>query len=139
MQIGRLREAWKAPSKSGEFRGGWILTDDRVPPFRREGRRFESCRPDKESPVQFVLGFLIFEPMHFVYILFSKTTNRYYCGETADLSDRLKRHNGGRSKSTKAGIPWDMVKTFEVENRSEARILERRIKSRGIERFLNDS
>ncbi|WP_370391063.1 GIY-YIG nuclease family protein [uncultured Winogradskyella sp.] len=35
-----------------------------------------------------------------VYILFSKAKNRYYVGQTADIDDRLSRHNKGLVKST---------------------------------------
>ena len=61
---------------------------------------------------------------HFVYILKSQTTGRYYCGETQDIEDRLERHNSGRSKSTQSGSPWELVQLLEIENRSEARKLE---------------
>jgi len=54
------------------------------------------------------------------------------------LNDRLTRHNQGRSKYTKSGIPWTTLKVFELNSRSEAIGLERRIKNRGIKRFLDD-
>lgn len=73
---------------------------------------------------------------HYVYIIQSKTTFKYYCGETQDIDDRLERHNSGRSKSTKSGIPWEVVKLLEVENRIEARKLESKIKRLGIGRWL---
>jgi len=41
-----------------------------------------------------------------VYILQSEKTGRFYCGQTADFSDRIIRHNLGRSKSTKSGVLW---------------------------------
>ena len=59
-------------------------------------------------------------------------------GQTANLEDRLKRHNEGRVKSTKNGIPWKLVKQLPVEGRSEAVKLERKIKKRGAKRFLDD-
>ena len=76
--------------------------------------------------------------MHYVYILFSQSLQRYYCGETAHLENRIQRHNQGRSKATKAGVPWILVKSFEVENRIEARKLEKTIHGRGIQRFLKE-
>jgi len=74
-----------------------------------------------------------------VYILQSKKTGRYYCGQTADFSDRLTRHNSGRSKSTKSGVPWKVVRIIDCDSRSVAVQLERKIKKRGIERFLTDT
>ena len=76
--------------------------------------------------------------MYSVYILRSKKTGRYYCGQTVDFDDRIKRHNEGRSKSTKHGIPWLLVHKIELENRSTAILMESKIKKRGIERYLLD-
>jgi len=77
--------------------------------------------------------------MHIVYILYSNSINQYYCGETQDIVDRLVRHNSGRSKATKRGVPWIMVKNIECNNRSEAKKLETAIKSRGIKRWLTSN
>ncbi|MCG9973169.1 GIY-YIG nuclease family protein [Christiangramia crocea] len=74
----------------------------------------------------------------FVYILFSEKSSRYYVGQTADIEDRLKRHNSGRVYSTKYGIPWKIVLRKEVSNRSEAMALENKIKKRGAKRFIDD-
>jgi len=77
--------------------------------------------------------------MHYTYILQSKKTNKYYCGECQNILDRLERHNSGRSKYTKHGVPWKVVKLLELVNRTEARKLETTIKSSGIERWLIDN
>jgi putative endonuclease len=66
--------------------------------------------------------------MFHVYILYSVITDRYYVGQTANLEDRLKRHNQGRSKYTKSGIPWKLVFSESFVSRSEAEELEKRIK-----------
>ena len=63
---------------------------------------------------------------------------KYYVGHTQDLDDRLKRHNAGEGKFTKAGIPWELRWKLECKTRSEAIILENKIKKRGIKRFLDD-
>ena len=55
-----------------------------------------------------------------VYILYSDTSNTYYIGFTANLADRLGRHNKGRSKSTKFGVPWRLVYREECNTRAEA-------------------
>jgi putative endonuclease len=55
-----------------------------------------------------------------VYVLQSKATGRRYVGSSADINDRLRRHNAGRSLATKHGIPWDLVYAETVETRSEA-------------------
>jgi putative endonuclease len=71
-----------------------------------------------------------------VYILYSESINQYYAGITADIDDRMLRHNQGRSISTKKGLPWKLIETFKVSDRSEAVKLEKQIKSRGIQRWL---
>ncbi|MCB7479787.1 GIY-YIG nuclease family protein [Christiangramia sediminis] len=74
----------------------------------------------------------------FVYILFSEKSSRYYVGQTTDIIERLKRHNSGRVKSTKHGLPWKIVLCMEVLNRSEAVLLESKIKKRGAKRYIDD-
>jgi putative endonuclease len=73
-----------------------------------------------------------------VYILQSKTTGKYYCGQTDDLAARLTRHNSCLNNYTSHGIPWELVISYQVNTRSEAMILEKEIKKRGIGRFLKD-
>ncbi len=74
-----------------------------------------------------------------VYILRSAKTGKFYCGQTVDLDERIHRHNSGQSKSTAHGVPWNLVWSFETSDRSEAVLLENKIKSRGIGRFLADN
>ena len=75
--------------------------------------------------------------MFVVYILFSKKRSRYYVGQTSDINKRLERHNQGKVPSTKTGVPWGLVLQIEVESRSEALFLERKIKKRGAKRYLD--
>ena len=74
-----------------------------------------------------------------VYILYSKISSKYYVGQTANIDKRLKRHNQGIVPSTKGGAPWELVLQIKVSDRSEALILERKIKKRGAKRYLNDN
>jgi putative endonuclease len=77
-----------------------------------------------------------------VYILQSKTTGRYYCGHTDDLDRRLRQHNDPDyhgSKTTKRFEgPWAVFWSQQVESRSKAMMLERKIKKRGMQRFLQN-
>ena len=66
---------------------------------------------------------------YFLYILYSKSIDRFYIGSTHDLSDRLRRHNSGRSKYTNAGVPWELIYSEEYETRSNAMRRERELKS----------
>ena len=74
----------------------------------------------------------------FVYILQSELSGKYYCGQTQNLQHRLARHNNGLEKYTKHGVPWKMIYSIHVFDRSEAVQLESKIKKRGIARYLND-
>ena len=76
--------------------------------------------------------------MFTVYILFSKIRSRYYVGQTSDIDKRLERHNQGKVPSTKSGLPWEIVLQFEVNSRSEALQLEKKIKKRGAKRFIDN-
>jgi len=42
---------------------------------------------------------------YYIYILYSSLKERYYVGQTDNLDNRLERHNQGKVKSTKYGVP----------------------------------
>ena len=67
--------------------------------------------------------------MVYLYILHSERIGRFYVGHSADVEDRLERHNAGRSKATRAGKPWTLVHTEGFGTRSEACAREAKIKS----------
>ncbi|MBC3757597.1 GIY-YIG nuclease family protein [Hyunsoonleella sp. SJ7] len=74
-----------------------------------------------------------------VYILFSEKLNRYYCGHTNDVEKRLDTHNSGGKKYTTKGMPWVLIKVYHCSSRSEAVRLERKVKKRGIQRYLDEN
>ncbi len=74
--------------------------------------------------------------MYHVYILQSGKTFRYYIGSTQDVTNRLEEHNRCECASTRAGIPWTMIRVEDFETRAEAMAQEKRIKSRGAGRYL---
>ena len=69
----------------------------------------------------------------YVYILYSKSHNRFYIGQTNSIKDRLNRHNSGIEKSTKPYIPWELIGYFEKQSRSDAMILEKKLKNLNTE------
>jgi len=77
-----------------------------------------------------------------VYILQSQTSGRYYFGQTDNIEKRLAQHNDPNNhlaQTTKRFLgPWQLTWSIQMENRSEAIRLERKIKNRGISRFLKD-
>jgi len=58
--------------------------------------------------------------MHYTYILLSSKSHIFYFGSTNNLSERLKLHNTGKVKSTKTGMPWELVwyGAFEIEKQA---------------------
>jgi putative endonuclease len=76
---------------------------------------------------------------YIVYILYSQKSSKYYTGQTDNIIKRLGQHNSGLVKSTKYGLPWDLVFTKTEISRSEALLLEKKIKKRGAKRFLEDN
>ncbi len=71
-----------------------------------------------------------------VYILYSPSTDSYYKGQTSNLDDRLSRHNAGREKATKNGVPWRLVWSTAKQTRGEALKLERKLKNLSRERTI---
>ena len=63
-----------------------------------------------------------------VYVLYSDSIGCRYIGHTSDLEKRIKEHNAGRVKSTKAGVPWCIIAYKKYTLRSEARWIERSLK-----------
>jgi putative endonuclease len=76
--------------------------------------------------------------LFYIYVIYSQTLQRYYLGSTEIVEKRLQEHNSGKSLSTRAGIPWELIHTECFETRSEAMLRERKIKARGIGRYLAD-
>ncbi|MCK4357141.1 MAG: GIY-YIG nuclease family protein [Candidatus Cloacimonetes bacterium] len=76
--------------------------------------------------------------MYFIYILYSEKKDKYYVGHTNNLTLRLKRHNSGRNKSTKSGVPWEMVYFEEYETKSEAMKRENKIKKQKSKKYITE-
>ena len=64
-----------------------------------------------------------------VYILFSKTKNRFYIGFTSNLEERIIRHNQKSKGFTGSVNDWELVyqETFQTKELAIAR--EKQIKS----------
>ena len=65
-----------------------------------------------------------------VYIVQSEKDGTYYIGHTSNLSERLDRHNSGRSQYTKAKMPWRLVYQEAFDSKGEAIRREREIKAK---------
>jgi putative endonuclease len=71
-----------------------------------------------------------------VYIIYSEKIDRYYTGITDDLPWRLERHNLGRGRYTKRGIPWRIVYTEKYSTKSEALKWEHEIKNKKNKKYI---
>ncbi len=67
----------------------------------------------------------------YVYLLQSKINKRFYVGYTSNLKKRLAQHNNGEVKSTKSGIPYELVYFEGFKNKSDALVRERKLKHHG--------
>jgi len=72
----------------------------------------------------------------FIYIIYSKSRDKYYIGYTHDLNLRLIHHNDGWIKSTKSGIPWKLVYSEKFESRSQAMKREKEIKRMKSRKYI---
>jgi putative endonuclease len=73
---------------------------------------------------------------YWVNILFSESLNSFYKGQTSNLEQRINRHNKGYEKSTKIGRPWRLIWSAEKGSRSEATILEKKVKNMSRNKLL---
>jgi len=71
-----------------------------------------------------------------VYVIKSKDGYRY-SGITHNLTDRIKRHNGKRSKSTKGHEEYKTILIEKHKTYAEARVREKFLKSGAGRRFLD--
>ena len=69
--------------------------------------------------------------MHFVYILYSSTLDKFYVGETSNLSQRVIWHISKEFSHsyTKTANNWEVFLSFECENIGMARKIETHIKN----------
>lgn len=67
--------------------------------------------------------------MYCVYILKSLKIKWYYTGHSSNVDSRLKQHNGGYNKSTKAYRPFELIHSEFFKTKGEAFKREQQIKS----------
>lgn len=66
---------------------------------------------------------------HYVYINYSEKFDKYYIGQTSNFESRISLYNTGKVLSTKPYLPWVNVLLLKKETRSEAVVLERKLKN----------
>ena len=66
--------------------------------------------------------------MYFVYIIESAQSGIFYKGSTGDYTRRLNGHNDGKSQYTKGKGPWKLVFVQAFDNKTDALIMEKKLK-----------
>ena len=74
--------------------------------------------------------------MYTLYILYSKSLDRYYVGFTNDLGRRFSEHNRKKGKYTDIGIPWEIAYTEIFDSKRQAMDREKFIKSKKSRFFI---
>ena len=77
--------------------------------------------------------------MHYLYILFSESSQKFYIGETSNIDERILKHqNHYYSNSfTKIANDWEIVLSFICNDKDEAIYLENFIKRMKSKTFNN--
>ena len=76
-------------------------------------------------------------PGWYVYVLQNRRRH-WYIGSTKDLRKRILKHNSGKNKSTKHGVPWKLIYCEISINQQDARARERYFKSGMGRRYLKN-
>lgn len=69
--------------------------------------------------------------MHYVYLLRSEKTGKFYIGYSDDLKKRFYQHNNSQSSSTESGVPWTLVYYEAFPAKALALERERKLKRYG--------
>jgi len=65
----------------------------------------------------------------FTYILYSEKLDKYYIGSTANIEERLKKHNHIHKGYTAIGQPWVRKYTEIYDTKSKAQLREKQLKA----------
>ena len=74
---------------------------------------------------------------HYVYIIYSKTFDKYYKGSSHNPYQRLEVHNLGKSRWTSNFLPWEIVFIQSFATKKEALIRERKLKKYSKDQILD--
>jgi putative endonuclease len=78
--------------------------------------------------------------MYCVYIIHSKSLDKYYLGETKDIEERLEQDNSGfyNSAFTGKAKDWSLYFYLECNSRTQARKIEAHIKNMKSKKYIQD-
>jgi putative endonuclease len=74
------------------------------------------------------------------YILYSRSLDEYYIGETEDVKARLQLHNSGFFKGsyTSKSSGWVIFFLIKCTSRNQARMIERHIKNMKSRKYIEN-
>lgn len=74
-----------------------------------------------------------------VYILYSPNLDKFYIGQTNDLSRRLEEHNSDENLNwTKVGKPWELFLQLKCSSKAHALRLESKNKRQKSKQYLRN-
>ncbi len=65
----------------------------------------------------------------YFYIIFSNSLNKYYIGHSADLKERLRKHNYNHKGFTGKASDWQIVYSEKFPTKEQAYARERQVKN----------
>lgn len=76
--------------------------------------------------------------MHFLYIIYSPTSDKYFTGETTNVPERIEQHNSHKKIKTftRAASDWELKLTHKCHSKEEAIFLEKYIKGMKSRKFI---
>ena len=76
--------------------------------------------------------------MHFIYIIYTRSFDKFYVGESIDPTERVLQHNKGLYKgaSTSYAKDWELKLTLSVATKEDALKIERFLKSMKSKKFI---
>ena len=83
------------------------------------------------------LGLFFVMDIFYVYILQSQINESFYKGSTNNLLRRFEEHNAGEEIATNRYLPWDLVWYTTKPSRSEAYVLEKKLKNLSVIRTID--
>ena len=66
--------------------------------------------------------------MYSVYIIYSKSFDKYYIGYSADIQERLRKHNRKSKGFSSNGRPWTLVYAESFDDKKDAMDRETQLK-----------
>ena len=88
------------------------------------------------------IGAFYFYSMFYVYIIYSKSADKYYVGSCQNIEQRINDHLNSRSKYTKMAKDWELKYSESFTTRSESYQREMQIKKMKsriyIEKLIED-